>query len=416
MSKLENFKEYEITRELGFLADYDAGKVELPDELQLIIKTALALPELIVSGEVRQHLDALQHADLREFCQSATDAQIRMAMVHYTFMLQAYVWGESNSSSVLPACLAEPTWQLSQRTGQPPILTYSNYVLDNWCKLDPNGPVNLSNIKMIQPFLGGRDEAWFVLIHVAIEASAGQVLNQVPVLIKALNQADGEQVCASLNEINTAWQCINGIFARMPEQCDPYIYFHRVRPWIHGFKDNPALPNGVIYQGVDVFEGRGQKFRGQTGSQSSIVPVMDALLKVNHAADPLRAYLDELHIYRPPSHRRFIEDVHTSGDLRNFVISSGEIKLKDEYNQCLEQLAAFRTKHLEYAASYINKQGKGGNGNANNVGTGGTPFMRYLKKHRDEVKQEPALSSSVYFKARCRLSLKIRGIRVKIRE
>ena len=33
----------------------------------------------------------------------------------------------------------------------------------------------------------------------------------------------------------------------MPERCDPYIYFHRVRPYIHGWKDNPALGAGLIY-------------------------------------------------------------------------------------------------------------------------------------------------------------------------
>lgn len=385
VTKLHGFKEYEITRKLGFLAHYDAAAVDLPDELQDVVITALALPELIVTGEVQKHLDAMRHVDLTDFCDTASDAQIRMAMVHYTFMLQSYIWGSEKVHSRLPKCIAEPTWKLSRRTGQPPILTYSNYVLDNWCKIDPNGQVDLSNIRMIQPFLGGQDEAWFVLIHVAIEAAAGEVLNQIPAVISGANALDHERVYSGLLNINSAWHEINHIFARMPERCDPYVYFHRVRPWINGFKDNPALPHGVIYEGVDEYAGQGQLLRGQTGSQSSIVPTMDALLKVNHAADPLRAYLDELHIYRPPSHRRFIEDVHASSNLRQMIVDSNEPRLKVAYNDCLEGLAAFRTKHLEYAASYINKQGKGGAGNSSEVGTGGTPFMRYLKKHRDEV-------------------------------
>ena len=35
-------------------------------------------------------------------------------------------------------------------------------------------------------------------------------------------------------------------------------------------RDNPAMPNGIIYEGVERYGTEGQAFRGQTGSQSSI--------------------------------------------------------------------------------------------------------------------------------------------------
>jgi indoleamine 2,3-dioxygenase len=388
MTKMTRFTEYEISRNLGFLSQFDAAHASLPTELEEVVSLAMRLPQLILTGEVRKHIDGLAVIDLQEFCRQAHPNAIRMAMVHYAFMAQSYIWGQADAIHFLPACLAMPIHQLSQATGQPPILTYSNYVLDNWRKIDSDGEVNLSNIELIQPFLGGQDEAWFVLIHVAIEATAGQVLAEFPSVIRAAAEHDAATLERGLLNIVDGWSEINAIFDRMPERCDPYVYFHRVRPWIHGFKDNPALPNGVVYKGVEEFSERGQFFRGQTGSQSSIVPSMDALLKVNHAADPLRAYLDELHIYRPPAHRRFIEDVHASGNLREAVVASSQGAVKEAYNECLEKLAAFRTKHLEYAASYINKQGKGGAGNSTEVGTGGTPFMKYLKKHRDEVNRQ----------------------------
>ena len=260
-------------------------------------------------------------------------------------------------------------------------------MLDNWGRFDQSGPINLDNIYMIQNFLGGQDEAWFVLVHVAIEARAGAALSAIGQIIEAAENEDLQTVQAELENMAGVWSDINAIFNRMPERCDPYVYFERVRPYIHGWKDNPALPHGIIYEGVERYANKAQAFRGQTGSQSSIVPAMDALLGIGHAADPLRSYLDQLHIYRPPAHRRFIDDVRAASRLREFVQKAEHKGLAQAYNGVVQAVADFRTRHLEYAASYINKQGKRAAGNDTDVGTGGTPFMRYLKKHRDETRE-----------------------------
>ncbi len=376
---------YDISAERGFLSSFDPEKVELPPELATVRDAAMTLPKTIPSGALRLHIERLPRLDLSDFCASASLAQRRVAMVHYSFLVQAYIWGEPEPPKHLPQCLAVPIWQLGQSIGQPPLLTYSSYVLDNWARIDPDGPIDLSNTHMLQPFLGGQDEAWFVLIHVAIEARAGDMLASIPGLVQACRDEDIAAIESGLAAMSAVWDDMNAIFGRMPERCDPYIYFHRVRPWIHGWKDNPALAGGLIYEGVAETADEPQVFRGQTGSQSSIVPSMDAFLGVDHAGDPLRTYLDELHIYRPPEHRQFIDDIRANSVLRPFIQAAGSPNLTTLYNECVENLTRFRTRHLEYAASYINKQSKGGAGNATDVGTGGTPFMKYLKKHRDEA-------------------------------
>jgi indoleamine 2,3-dioxygenase len=205
----------------------------------------------------------------------------------------------------------------------------------------------------------------------------------IPAITAAASEKDGARCAGLLEEMAPVWDDMNAIFDRMPERCDPYIYFQRVRPWIHGWKDNPALGPGLVYEGVQKYKNKPQAFRGQTGSQSSIVPSMDALLGVGHGSDPLKAFLDELHYYRPPAHRDFIDAVRAASKLRD-VAAKGDARLKDAYNTILKSVARFRTRHLEYAASYINRQSRGASGNDTEVGTGGTPFMKYLKKHRDE--------------------------------
>jgi indoleamine 2,3-dioxygenase len=376
---------YDVTPERGFLCAYDAPSVALDGDLGEVRELALRLPEVLPTGSVRTVLDRLSVVSPERIAE-LDEVQARMAMVHYSFLVQAYVWGAEPPASVLPAALAIPMVALADRLGQQPLLQYSGYVLDNWGRLDPAKGVSLDNIYMVQKFAGGADEAWFVLVHVAIEARAGAALALFGPLIEAAANGEADQAEGLLGRIVAIWAEINALFDRMPEQCDPYIYFRRVRPYIHGWKDNPALGAGVVYRGVERFGDAPQAFRGQTGSQSSIVPSMDALLGVGHASDPLRTFLDELHIYRPPGHRRFIDDVRSRSKVRGFVKRAGHSGLTEAYNAAVQAVADFRSRHLEYAASYIHLQGRKSAGNDTEIGTGGTPFMKYLKKHRDETK------------------------------
>ena len=382
---LKSLDAYDVSPECGFLCSYDPARVALPDCLQPAAALAAALPDLLVTETARRAIEALEEVDLDALTDVTCTEALRTSLVHYTFLEQAYVWGEASPPDRLPRSIARPLWALAERLDQPPILTYSQYVLDNWSRIDADRDVDLSNARMVQRFLGGADEAWFVLIHVAIEAAAAPMLARIPSAIAAADSRDSSELTEALVAMVETWDRMIAVFDRMPDYCDPYIYFHRVRPWIHGFTDNPALPNGIIYEGVEATGGKPQRFRGQTGSQSSIVPVMDAFLAVGHDQDPLRRYLDELHVYRPSGHRRFIEDVRLASKVRSTVKTIDDPRLTKAYNDCLDRLTRFRTRHLEYAAHYIQKQSHGGKGNATDVGTGGTPFMKYLKKHRDEA-------------------------------
>jgi indoleamine 2,3-dioxygenase len=381
-----NLEDYEVSRECGFLPTHSPTKAQMPEVFWQVQKTAALLPKWLTTGKIRPAIESLPEVDVER--ETLDEMQLRRIMLVYSYLTNAYVWGEPTPAKVLPRNLAVPFYKIAQKVGRPPVLSYASYTLDNWVRLNETEPIEIGNIMLSQNFLGGLDEDWFILIHIEIEAKAAPALAAIPSILEAIARDDTTAAIAALEDIKDAWTNINTTMSRMPEACDPYIYYNRVRPYIHGWKNNQALPEGIIYQGVEAYGGKPQQFRGETGAQSAIVPTMDALFNIAHERDPLWDFLMEMRDYMPPRHRAFVEEVEKRSTLRDFVKNRRERvpQLSDLYNDCVSLLEKFRTQHLEFAARYINKQAAKFN-NDTGVGTGGTPFMRYLKKHRDESSQ-----------------------------
>jgi indoleamine 2,3-dioxygenase len=376
--------DYGITEEFGYLPSNDPAPSLSPgnEEWDQFGKD---LPKLLMGTNFRQRVKNLPQFNIGKL---NGEAEIQRAMLVLSYIGQAYQWSETTAATVMPAVLAKPWFEVGQLVGRPPILSYQSYASDNWRRFDKSGPIECGNIGLLQCFLGGQDEEWFILIHIEIEKKAGKALKAIEQAQEAVISADSDKVEAALLKLRMALTAMYEVLGRMPERCDPYIYFHRVRPYIFGWRNNPSLPDGVVYEGVDQYKGIGQKFRGETGAQSAIIPAMDGVLGIEHEKDELREYLMEMRTYMPPAHVAFIQAVEAGPSVRNFVTSTKKNSLTEVFNDCVELVANFRAMHLEYAGTYIHAQAQATPGNPSAVGTGGTPFMVYLRKHRDETKQQ----------------------------
>ena len=355
-----------------------------------IQEIASNLPKLLLTGKVQSTIDKLSPKDLSidDLLINQASQDLKLAMSHLSFIAHAYIWGDNKPNESIPSVLANPWVKVANNQGRPPILSYASYCLDNWFLIDPDEAISLENVGLINNFLGGVDEDWFVTIHVCIENAAADAMAACAEIAMLETDSPENKSIDLLNRIVISMKKVNEIFARMPEKCDPYIYYHRVRPFIFGTKDNPDLKNGLIYKGE--FKNQPQFFRGETGAQSSIIPSLDGALQITHTKDHLRHYLNEMRDYMPPKHREFMEVLEKNSQVKKII--KGSKKLTSLYNDCLEEIRAFRAMHLEYAGTYIFKQAQiknpFGRGGSTITGTGGTPFMAYLKKHRDETEDQ----------------------------
>jgi indoleamine 2,3-dioxygenase len=71
--------------------------------------------------------------------------------------------------------------------------------------------------------------------------------------------------------------------------------------------------------------------------------------------------------YMPAEHRALIEEVEAMPDVRSPTN-------KNAYNAILEAMAAFRRVHYSWAEEYINRW------TDDPRGTGGTPYMQWLRQ------------------------------------
>ncbi len=387
-----SLSDYGLSPDHGFLPEDPLAAVPDAPTLNLL---GNELPKLLSARMVKQFID--DHSDLLPSIPAAWhDQELRAAMRILSFAGHAYVWeAPDHPATSIPPQLAKPWFEVAQRLGRPPVLSYASYALDNWRRLDPTKPIQLDNIVLLQNFLGGLDEEWFVVVHIQIERQAGIGLAG---LLRAVNGTanDSEsEVLAGLRSLETAQAAMRDTLLRMKERCDPYVYYTRVRPYIHGWKNSPLLPNGLRYDGVAAYNGQLQQFRGETGAQSSIVPCLDAGLGITHTPDPLTVYLQEMRDYMPPRHRAFLlameaaKDDHGRPLLHRYIRErqSHQPELWKAYRSCVDLLAQFREIHIGYADSYIHRQHQIHASNPTAVGTGGTPFMTYLQKHLDETRQ-----------------------------
>ena len=334
------------------------------------------LPKILANNQIESEVLNLEPE--KDISNLGID-ELERAMLLYSYIGHAYIWGNLKTDKVIPKNISKTWFKISQKLGRPPILSYASYALNNWKLQDKNKPFDLENIRILQNFLGGMDEDWFIMIHVAIEYEAKEILSNLKHYFLDQNE-DQSFLESALESIRK----INSIMNRMPEKCDPFIYYNRVRPYIFGWKNNPATPQGVIYEEVDEYNGKPQLFRGETGAQSSIVPALDALLGITHSNDPLREYLDEMRLYMPIEHRYILNYLDEWSESKRSSVTNQDKSAKLT-NEIIKEVHTFRNKHLEYARTYIHEQSLSNQNNSNVVGTGGTPFMKYLDKHLQET-------------------------------
>ncbi|KAG5178571.1 indole 2,3-dioxygenase [Tribonema minus] len=421
---LQLLEKFEVDPVRGFLPSEDP-LLRLPQpELQPWEDLVSDLPALLSAAQARLPLSRLPILPITLL---ETEPQRRRALLLLSMLCHAFVWGEpARPADALPPGIAVPLWRLAADMGVPPVMTHLSLVLYNWRRLDPRGALDATNLAAACQFLGGHDEAWFYLTTVEIEARGGPAMAALLQAQRAATAASAAsssaaaaaaacaELAACLRAVEGAVHGMRGALRRMSDGCDPRAFYHRVRPFLSGWRANPTLPRGVQYTGVpassaaavagaddsssgscgcsgdgSICDGGGGGsggggcgcsaracFYGGSAAQSSLFAALDAALGIAHdGAGAGAAFLANMRAYMPPSHRAFLAHLGAAAapGVRGCVAAlrggadgggSSAQAAVDAYDAAVAAVEAFRTAHIGIVTAYILQQARGGGSGA----------------------------------------------------
>jgi indoleamine 2,3-dioxygenase len=290
-------------------------------------------------------------------------------------MAHGYIWGGDSPSDRLPPPIAVPLLKVCERLEVPPVATYSSLCLWNFKPLFMDeGIDSLENLATLCTFTGALDESWFYLVSVAMEARGAPIVPLMLTAIAAARDNDVATVTACLHSFAERLDDLITLMQRMHENCDPQIFYHRIRPFLAGSKNmaEAGLPNGVLYEDLSGNETYHQ-YAGGSNAQSSLIQFFDIVLGIEHrptgakanreqhdaerqgrAPPPKHNFIMEMRRYMPGPHARFLGDVQAVANIRDFVEQNQTNRsLCVAYDACLSMLSSLRDKHIAIVTRYI---------------------------------------------------------------
>ncbi|NXE93675.1 I23O2 dioxygenase, partial [Menura novaehollandiae] len=384
---------FQVSEEFGFLLPDPL--TELPPPYSPWMDVAHELPQLITSHQLRSRVHQMPQLSIQHL---RGHEELHLAHLVLSFITMGYVWqeGEEGTVQVLPRNLAVPYWEVSQALGLPPILSHADFVLANWRRKDPNG-----NLDTIITLPGGESLRGFILVTLLVEKAAVPGIKAIVWALRAILQRDEETLHRALEQLAGAIEAMRKALRQMHDYVNPEVFYAVIRIFLSGWKDNPAMPHGLIYEGVSQ---EPMAFSGGSAAQSTVLHAFDELLGIRHRQDSA-AFLHRMRDYMPPPHRAFVEEIGRAVSLKQHVLSSGDARLRAAFNRCVSALTDLRSYHITIVTKYITiaaakaKAGRaepgaragpaGGKPPAalEAKGTGGSHIFSFLKSIRDTTRE-----------------------------
>ena len=358
---IDKFKQYYDISSLGFLPEECA---ELPSKFKPL---KFFTDKLNCDGEYfREMLDSLVFRESIDDLSDLSYNQVKTLYSVLSIICHKYIWGGQEHRDVLPEFFGKLWYLTSQKLKIGMVLTHASLdlfnfkikkdldfdLIDEYTMFEYIENKYLFSNDSLHPCGKPRDklEQGFYLPMTLIEAVGGPILYDIYRVPQLMD-------FGSLEEINSILQKLEKIltyickFTRMTNKvCDPDFFFGELRIYLGGFKDEKKFPDGIKIQN---FETPNKLiFNGGSAAQSSLIPIFDAFLSIEHHPN-VKKFMMDTRNYMPDKHVQLITKIESNPKIRDFIINKNDKFLIDNFNKCVRKLMDFRKEHSFLIKNFV---------------------------------------------------------------
>lgn len=391
-----------ITMTYGFLPAEAPHFLPEHNELAVLLNKLIRdLPIYLTQKTLKKTIDALDSKFSNTTLVLETKNEKIGAKKILSFLTQAYIFeSPDKKNNIIPAVLSRNISAVCRDLQVYPIITYSDYVLQNWRLLDPAKGFEPENIKPHFTFTGSPQEEWFIQIHVAIEMICSKAISLIceATSINAqmqksphMKESLEKKLISALNDITPVLNEASKLLLRIKENLTPDFFFNTMRLFLMSWEEK----FNIQFSGT---KGTHQ-YKGPSGAQSTIFPALDAAFGIKHDVDGMYQHLLTFHQYMP------VKDHHLllSLKLNPIEISNkNSLALNNSVEKAIYAVKRFRFVHYTAIVERFIHRPASVHGILPEqiTGTGGSPIGTYLenrflqtgpKKHEMTEKAESEL-------------------------
>jgi len=378
---------FNVSSEHGFLPIHEPLK-RLPNsfiELQVLIDQ---LPNIItIPNEIVVCISLIP--DYSEIIKNENDVFVLQALFRaYTFVTSAFTlekayqefkqtgdYGKARRS--LPSNISVPLVLVSEKLDVYPWLDYHYaYSLGNYIKKDKDGTFDWKNLNMACSFTGSKDEIGFIMVHVYINELS-------PKLVESVLEYNKNESYYKSNPDKIYWlkNCAETMETMNYRRREMWLasrheHYNDFRVFIMGIKGNDSIfGDGLVYE--NCFDNQPQQFRGQTGAQDNIIPMIDIFSGIMdyYPENQLTDYLLDLRSYRPKCIQHFLSDIrdyYKKHPIYYELLETDNAEGLIYLLKIVDEVYLFRNGHWQFVQKYIMSNVKYA------FATGGTPITTWL--------------------------------------